>query len=107
MLVLGAWTLVVGVVATFFGFPNHYLLLALAGGLVVIALIDFPIQWIRRMMRLKMSQQEMRDEHKEAEGSPENKAAQRQRARLVLGKRFRIGLPAPVGQATLGRRLAL
>ena len=59
------------------------LLFALTGGLVVIALIDFPIQWIRRMMRLKMSQQEMRDEHKEAEGSPENKAAQRQRQRQI------------------------
>lgn len=59
------------------------LLFALTGGLVVIALIDFPIQWIRRMMRLKMSQQEMRDEHKESEGSPENKAAQRQRQRQI------------------------
>lgn len=57
------------------------LLFALAGGLIVIALIDFPIQWLRRMLRLRMSQQEMRDENKEAEGSPERKAAQRQRMR--------------------------
>lgn len=54
---------------------------ALAGGLAVIALIDFPIQWLRRFLRLRMSQQELRDEHKESEGSPERKAAQRQRAR--------------------------
>lgn len=57
------------------------LLFALAAGLVVIALIDLPVQWLRWMQRLKMSQQEMRDEQKESEGSPERKAAQRQRAR--------------------------
>ncbi|MBN8485566.1 MAG: EscU/YscU/HrcU family type III secretion system export apparatus switch protein [Sphingomonadales bacterium] len=55
------------------------LLFALSAGLVVIALIDWPVQWLRRQMRLRMSHQEMRDEHKESEGSPERKAAQRQR----------------------------
>ena len=57
------------------------LLFALSMGLLVIALIDWPVQWLRRFMRLRMSQQEMRDEHKESEGSPERKAAQRGRAR--------------------------
>ena len=57
------------------------LLLLLALGLLVIALADWPIQWIRRTARLRMSQQEVRDEHKESDGSPERKAAQRQRAR--------------------------
>lgn len=62
------------------------LLFALAGGLVLIALIDLPVQAIRRLNRLKMSHQDMRDEHKEAEGSPENKAARRQRQReLAMG----------------------
>jgi flagellar biosynthetic protein FlhB len=55
------------------------LLFVLAAGLVVIALIDWPVQWLRRYLRLRMSQQELRDEHKESEGSPERKAAQRQR----------------------------
>lgn len=59
------------------------LLFALAAGLVVIALIDFPVVWLRRHMRLMMSQQDLRDEHKEAEGSPENKAAIRQRQRQI------------------------
>ena len=59
------------------------LVFALAAGLVVIALIDLPVQWWRRNRRLMMSQQEMRDEHKEAEGSPERKAAQRQRQRQI------------------------
>lgn len=57
------------------------LMFLLAGGLVVIALIDWPIQWLRRTMRLRMTQQEVRDEHKEAEGAPEKKAAIRQRQR--------------------------
>lgn len=57
------------------------LLLWLAGGMLLIALVDFPIQWIRRYLRLRMSHQEIRDEHKESDGSPERKAAQRQRAR--------------------------
>lgn len=59
------------------------LLFALAGGLVVIAMIDLPIQMFRRSNRLMMSHQEMRDENKEAEGSPENKAAQRRRQREI------------------------
>lgn len=57
------------------------LMFALAGGLVVIALFDFPVQWLRRYLRLRMSQQEIRDENKESDGSPERKAAQRSRAR--------------------------
>ena len=59
------------------------LLFYLAAGLVVIALIDYPIQWVRRYMRLRMSMQDMRDEHKEAEGSPEKKQAIRQRQRQI------------------------
>lgn len=59
------------------------LLFYLAAGLVVIALVDFPVQWVRRFMRLRMSHQELRDEHKEAEGSPEKKQAIRQRQRQI------------------------
>lgn len=59
------------------------LLFVLSGGLVIIALIDFPIQWIRRNNRLMMTMQELRDEHKESEGSPERKAEQKARARKI------------------------
>ncbi|RIV81325.1 EscU/YscU/HrcU family type III secretion system export apparatus switch protein [Aurantiacibacter xanthus] len=59
------------------------LIASLAGGLVVIALIDLPIQWLRRDQRLKMTHQEMRDENKESEGSPETKSARRQRQREI------------------------
>lgn len=59
------------------------LLFALAAGLVLIALLDVPVQWLRRNQRLKMSHQEMRDEHKESEGSPEARAHRRQRQRDI------------------------
>lgn len=59
------------------------LMFALSAGLVVIALIDVPVQWIRRMKRLKMSHQEMRDEQKDTDGSPEKKAAIRERQRKI------------------------
>ena len=59
------------------------LLLLLAIGLAIIAGIDLPIQLLRRLTRLKMSHQDMRDEQKEAEGSPERKAAIRQRQRQI------------------------
>ena len=59
------------------------LIFALSAGLVVIAFVDLPIQWLRQQKRLKMSHQEMRDENKETEGSPEMRAARRQRQRDI------------------------
>jgi flagellar biosynthetic protein FlhB len=59
-------------------------LLAMAGGLLLIAGIDVPIQIVRLLGKLRMSHKEIRDEHKEAEGSPELKAALRQRQRQIL-----------------------
>lgn len=61
-----------------------FVLLVMAGGLLLIAGVDVPIQIIRMLAKLRMSKKEIRDEHKEAEGSPELKAAQRQRQRQVL-----------------------
>lgn len=54
---------------------------ALLIGLVVIAAIDYPLQLFQRGKRLKMSLQELRDENKQSEGSPEMKSARRQRQR--------------------------
>jgi flagellar biosynthetic protein FlhB len=59
------------------------LLYQLAGGLVIIAAIDFPINWLRRIMRLRMSLQDVKDENKEAEGSPEAKSARKGRQRQI------------------------
>ncbi len=57
------------------------MLMALCAGLIIIAFIDWPIQFVRRISRLKMTHQEIRDENKQTEGSPELKAAQKQRQR--------------------------
>lgn len=59
------------------------LVFALSAGLVVIAMVDFPIQWLRRQKRLMMTMQEMRDEAKESEGSPERKGEIRRRQREI------------------------
>ena len=61
-------------------------LFAMAAGLVAIAAIDVPVQLVRLLAKLRMSKQEIRDEHKEAEGNPETKGQQRARARAMLGK---------------------
>ena len=65
------------------------LLFVMAGGLLLIAGVDLPIQIIRHLNQLRMSKQEVKDEHKESEGSPENKAAQRARQREILKGGFR------------------
>lgn len=57
------------------------LVAALLAGLLVIAAIDYPLQRFQRDKRLKMSLQDMREETKQAEGSPEMKSARRQRQR--------------------------
>ena len=59
------------------------LFIALSVGLLLIAMIEAPVQWFRRFLRLRMSHQDMRDENKEAEGSPEKKAAIRNRQRQI------------------------
>jgi len=65
------------------------IMIAMAAGLVAIALFDVPIQIIQLLSKLKMTKQEVRDEHKETEGSPEAKGHQRsvQRAMAKGGVR--------------------
>jgi len=50
-------------------------------GLLIIAMIDYPLQRYQRNKRLKMSMQDMKDEGKQTEASPEVKMARRQRQR--------------------------
>ena len=59
------------------------LLFWLSAGLFVTALVDLPVQLVRRMMRLRMTLQDVRDEQKESEGSPEKKAAIKERQRKI------------------------
>lgn len=64
-------------------------LFAMAAGLVVIAGVDVPVQLIQLLRKLRMSKQEIKDENKESEGSPENKAAQRQRRHEIAKRSMR------------------
>ncbi|WHO38261.1 flagellar type III secretion system protein FlhB [Sphingobium sp. AP49] len=58
--------------------------LVMAGGLFLIAGIDVPAQIMQRAKRLGMSKQDIKDEHKESEGSPELKGQIRRRQFEVL-----------------------
>lgn len=53
----------------------------LAFGLLIVAMIDWPIQFLQQFNRLKMTHQEVRDESKQAEGSPEMRSMRKQRQR--------------------------
>ena len=64
-------------------------LIAMAAGLLAIAGLDVPIQIIRLLAKLRMSKQEIRDEHKETEGSPEAKQHQRAKQRAMANRSMR------------------
>jgi flagellar biosynthetic protein FlhB len=58
--------------------------LVMALALAAIAAIDIPAQIFQRGGRLRMTKQEVKDEHKQTEGSPELKAAIRRRQHETL-----------------------
>ncbi|WP_339691612.1 flagellar type III secretion system protein FlhB [uncultured Parasphingorhabdus sp.] len=60
------------------------LLIGICVSMVLIAMIDVPIQLFQRSKRLKMTKQEIKDEYKESEGSPDVRALQRQRRSEML-----------------------
>ena len=68
------------------------LFLALAFALVLIAGVDVPLQIFQLMRKLRMSKQEVKDEHKQTEGSPEVKGQLRRRAREILRNNTRKGV---------------
>jgi flagellar biosynthetic protein FlhB len=65
----------------------------LAGSLVVMAMIDVPFQLWEHKRQLKMTQQEVRDEHKETEGRPEVKSRIRQAQREIAMRRMMEEVP--------------
>ncbi|WP_375393551.1 flagellar type III secretion system protein FlhB [uncultured Sphingomonas sp.] len=64
-------------------------LIAMAAGLAAIAGLDVPIQIVRLLAKLRMSKQEIKDEHKETEGSPEAKQNQRAKQRAMANRSIR------------------
>ena len=59
-------------------------LLVMSLALALVAGVDIPTQLAQRGARLRMTKQEVKDEHKESEGSPEMKAQRRRRAHQML-----------------------
>ncbi|WP_129794305.1 flagellar type III secretion system protein FlhB [Sphingosinicella sp. CPCC 101087] len=59
-------------------------ILVMSVALAIIAGIDVPAQIAQRMKRLRMTKQEVKDEHKQTEGSPELKAGIRRRQHEIL-----------------------
>jgi len=66
-------------------------LLLLALGLF--ALVDVPLQRYKLLKRLRMSAQEVKQEHKEVEGSAEVKSRQRSRMRELANRRMLAAVP--------------
>lgn len=64
-------------------------ILALGGSLFILAGIDVPVQIFRRNKRLNMTKQEVKDEHKDADGNPQIKQAIRNRAARNLVESIR------------------
>ncbi len=62
-------------------------------GLLLIALIDAPYQLWSYAKKLRMTRQEVRQEHKEAEGAPEVKGRQRQLQAQISQRRMMEAVP--------------
>ena len=65
----------------------------LACGLIIIAAVDVPVQIWESMKKLKMTKQEVRDEHKDQEGRPEVKQRIRQTQREMSQRRMMAAIP--------------
>ena len=62
--------------------------------LVVFAVVDVPLQRHLLAQRLKMSHQELKEEHKQTEGSPEVKGRIRARMRQIAQRRMLAAVPS-------------
>ena len=65
----------------------------MACGLIIIAAVDVPVQLWESMKKLKMTKQEVRDEHKDQEGKPEVKQRIRQLQREMSQRRMMAAIP--------------
>ena len=70
-----------------------YALLAMAAGLGIIAAIDAPFQLWQHTKELRMSMQEIREEMKESEGSPETRSRIRQMQQTIARRRMLQDVP--------------
>jgi len=68
-------------------------LIALGGALAVIALVDVPLAIWQYYKGLRMTRQEVRDEHKETEGSPETRSRVRRVQQQLARRRMMQQVP--------------
>jgi len=78
----------------------RFTVLVMAVALGALAGIDLPIQIIRRNARLRMTKQEIKDEHKENEGSPEMKGHIKGKQRQLLNASARKAVKEATGILT-------
>jgi flagellar biosynthetic protein FlhB len=70
-----------------------YSLLVLVCGLAVIAMVDVPFQLWQHAKDLRMTRQEVREEYKESEGSPETRGRIREAQRALARGRMLLDVP--------------
>lgn len=68
-------------------------LIALGGALAAIAMVDVPLAIWQFNKQMRMTRQEIRDEHKETEGSPEIKSRVRRTQQAMARKRMMQQIP--------------
>jgi flagellar biosynthetic protein FlhB len=68
-------------------------LLLMSAGLIVVAAVDAPFQWWQHHRQLKMTREEIRQEFKESDGSPEIKARIRELQRKYSKRRMMQDVP--------------
>lgn len=71
----------------------RFAFIVVAFGLLLIAAIDVPFVLFSHFRKLMMTQQELRDEHKETEGSPETKARVRRLRQQLASRRMMADVP--------------
>lgn len=72
---------------------SAYASIAMASITVLVALVDVPFQLFEHNKKLKMSHQELKDEHKDSEGKPEVKGRIRQLQREISERRMMSQVP--------------
>ncbi|WP_298668609.1 flagellar biosynthesis protein FlhB [uncultured Sphingomonas sp.] len=69
-----------------------HILIVMALGLVAIAMVDVPVQIMQLLGKLRMTKQEVKDEHKESDGNPEVKGQIRAKQRAILSRSMKKAL---------------
>jgi flagellar biosynthetic protein FlhB len=64
-----------------------------SASLIIIAAIDVPWQWWQHQKQIRMTKQEVKDEHKESEGRPEQKSHIRRKQHEIAQRRMMEEIP--------------